>query len=146
MPFATQHAMLPDGLAHCPHLFAALPQGISTPEGCFAEFDGDGARPHITYDYITMSDAALSLVNGTNTVEACQAACAADQDCQYFAFDSEQRRCQLRNKVPYSKVDVNDASKSYAVFEVGAAGAGWRGFASLSSGSPLVYLWAGRGR
>jgi hypothetical protein len=73
-----------------------------------------------------MSDAALS-TNPTASAAACQAACAASADCQYFAFyanNAAGAQCLLRDKVPYSVANVADASKAYVLFEVGGPGAG----------------------
>ena len=66
-----------------------------------------------------MSEDALTPLATATTVQACQAECAADAACQYYVFRAAARiSCLLRNKVPYSKVDLNDTSKSYALFEV----------------------------
>jgi hypothetical protein len=104
-----------------PHLTTrplAAPQGIGTPEGCLPEFSSDGAASHLAYNLIAMSPEALS-ETADATVEACQAACSRSAACQYFVFQGADARCYLRDKVPYSKVDVNDTSKDMVFFEVG---------------------------
>jgi hypothetical protein len=86
------------------------------------EFDGNGPQNTQTWDFIAMSDDALA-PHAANTAEDCQAACSADSACQYFEFrdyKEQGARCRLRNKVPYSAVNIDDASKSYVLFEVGA--------------------------
>lgn len=141
-------------LTHCgaPICCCYQLQGISTPQGCFPEFNGDGARSYQTWDLIAMSDAALSPAPAATKVEACQAACAADPACQYYVFRAPDATCLLRNKVPYSRVNVSDASKSYAVFEVG--GRGWvptshlpvlmcAGHAEPEGCCPLALCWCG---
>lgn len=67
-----------------------------------------------------MSDAALAPYPAAATVEACQAACAADANCQYYGFLSWEAKCLLRNRVPRSVVNASDATRSYALFQVGA--------------------------
>lgn len=55
------------------------------------------------------------------TVEACQAACAASPACQYFSFYALRdpgSMCLLRDKVPYARVNVDDATRSFVLFEV----------------------------
>lgn len=97
-------------------------QGLDNPDGCQPEFSSDGFENFEVYDIITMSDSALTVVSAATTVEACQAACSASADCQYFAFlefDGVGPRCSLRDKVAYTgEVNTDDFKKSYAVFKV----------------------------
>ena len=93
-------------------------QGSWTPEQCVTEFP---VGP-IGYDLIPMADAALSVQPAADTATDCQAACHANAACQYYVFWdylASGQRCFLRDKVPYSDIDLNDTSKSYVLFQVG---------------------------
>ena len=130
-------------LSSCQHHTSTKPptfsQGISTPESCYPEFNGDSARSFNTWDFIAMSEAALSPLAAATAVEACQAACAADPACQYYVFWAEELRCLLRNKVPHSRANVSDTSKSYVLFEVSFGAHGW--LACLDLATAYCHTW-----
>ena len=99
-------------------------RGSASPEACVPEFSSDGADNDDTWDLIPMDEAAATApAPDATSVEACQAACAASPDCQYFsfrAFAPPAERCRLRDRVAFAQVDPADETKGYVLFEVRA--------------------------
>lgn len=94
--------------------------GSSGPEACVPEFPSSGTDNDLDWDLILMSNETLSFTADADAA-ACQAACSASTDCQYFVYNANWAagaRCALRDKVPYAKVDLTVTTKSYAFFEV----------------------------
>ena len=100
-------------------------RGSASPEACVPEFSSDGADNDDTWDLIPMDEAAATApAPDATSVEACQAACAASPDCQYFsfrAFAPPAERCRLRDRVAFARVDLSDETQGVVFFEA----SGW---------------------
>ena len=75
-------------------------QGATTSDACVGEFVSDGATTTLEWDIIPMgANAALEAAPAATTLGACQAACSASSQCQYFVFrdyEAAASRCKLR--------------------------------------------------
>ena len=95
-----------------------------------------GTRNYLSWDYIPMDDAALTLNAAGSTSALCQSTCAADAKCQYFEWrvsgsessvDPANEGCFQRTAASnIARVDLTGAAPATAtntiLFEVRAGG------------------------